>query len=136
MNNDRLERLVNSAALHPDEYTLDNMLSDLQDGIWSELKSSKVNIDVYRRNLQRAYLDEMNSKLNPEPFKPPANLPPGFRVMPPSPLQGEARALIRAELSSLDLTLKTKIPRTADAETKAHLQDSRDRIQKILFPEK
>ncbi len=136
LNNDRMGRIVNTAALNPDSYTLSQMLTDLQEGIWSELKSSKINIDIYRRNLQRAYLDAMDSKLNPKPFTPPANLPPGFRLPPPTPLPGEARALIRAGLTDLDSNIKRDIARSSNKETKAHLMDSRDRIQKILFPEK
>lgn len=136
LNNDRMERMVNTSALNAGSYTLSQMLNELQNGIWSELKSSKANIDVYRRNLQRAYLDEMDNKLNPKPFTPPANLPPGFMFPPPAPLPGDARALIRLQLTDLDSLLKKRIAGAANNETKAHIQDSRDRIQKILFPEK
>ena len=136
LDNDRMDRMVNTSALNSGTYTLSNMLSDLQNGIWSELRNSKINIDIYRRNLQRAYLDEMNDKLNPKPFTPPSNLPPGFRIRRPSPLPGEARSLIREELSNLDARIKRVLSRSVNTETKAHLQDSRDYIKKILFPEK
>ena len=33
------------------------MLDDLRNGIWSELKGDPVEIDLYRRNLQRADLE-------------------------------------------------------------------------------
>ncbi len=136
LNNDRMARIINTTALNADSYTLSQMLTELQSGIWSELKSQGINIDIYRRNLQSAYLDAIDGKLNPKPFTPPANLPPGFRLPPPTPLPGEARALLRAGLTDLDLMIKKNISRSANRETKAHLQDSRDRIQKILFPEK
>jgi hypothetical protein len=78
----------------------------------------------------------MDSKLNPKLFTPPANLPPGFRIPPSAPLHGDARVLIRLQLNNLDTLLKNKISGSANQETKAHLQDSRNRIHKILFPVK
>jgi hypothetical protein len=78
----------------------------------------------------------MGNKLNPPPFTPPANLPPGFVFPPPTPLPGEARALIRTELLDLDAIITQSMARAADRETRAHLRDSRDQISKILYPEK
>lgn len=73
-------------------------------------------IDAYRRNLQRAYLDLVNTKVN-------AN-----------GAGGEERPLYRAELKSLSASLAAAIAKTADRETKAHLEDSRNQIAKILDP--
>ncbi len=137
--NARLERLVNSAALasgREKPYLLSEMSADVRRGIWSELDAASVKTDVYRRNLQRAYIETMGTKLNPPPWSPPQGLPPGFFIMPPPPLPGEARAIIRAELTDLDASIAKALPKAADRETKAHLQDSRYQISKILFPEK
>jgi hypothetical protein len=131
--------LINTAAVakgSPGPYALSEMLADLRQGVWSELNSASVRTDVYRRNLQRAYIDAMENKLYPSPFTPPPNLPPGVVIPPPAPLPGEARALIRTELLDLDAAVARVMPRAGDRETKAHLQDSRDRISRILYPEK
>ncbi|HTO94832.1 MAG TPA: zinc-dependent metalloprotease [Bacteroidota bacterium] len=139
LNNARLERLVNSAALAaPDAkpYTLAEMSGELRAGIWSELGAGSVKPDIYRRNLQRAYIELMGTKLNPPPWSPPPGLPPGFRLMPPPPLPGEARAIIRAELMRLDEEIARAVPKAANPETRAHLLDSRYQISKILYPEK
>ncbi|MBM4160184.1 MAG: zinc-dependent metalloprotease [Ignavibacteria bacterium] len=139
LNTDRMARLIHTAAIskgNPKPYPLSEMLSDLRQGVWSELNGNPVKTDVYRRNLQRAYIDAMDNKLNPPPFTPPSGLPPGVVIRPPTPLPGEARALIRAELLDLDAMLRGAMSRAADRETKAHLQDSRDQISKILYPEK
>ena len=53
------------------------MLTDLRAGIWSELAAPKVAADVYRRNLQRAYLDVFNAKLNATVGAPPPGFPAG-----------------------------------------------------------
>lgn len=39
-------------------------LADARKGIWKELDSPTVKIDVYRRNLQRGYIDLISQKLN------------------------------------------------------------------------
>jgi hypothetical protein len=139
LNNARMERLVNIAALagrNEKPYTLSEMSADLRKGIWSELDAARVKTDVYRRNLQRAYIEVMGAKLNPPPWSPPPGLPPGIVPVPPPALPGEARAIIRAELTDLDASLARALPKTSDRETKAHVQDSRYQISKILFPEK
>jgi len=139
LNNDRMSRLINSAAISPKgtvPYLLSEMLSDLRSGIWSEMKSASVKTDVYRRNLQRAYVEAVGSKLNPVPASVPAGMPPGFSFGPATPLPGEARALIRAELLDLDAMLAAAIGKAGDRETKAHIKDSRDQIAKILYPDK
>jgi hypothetical protein len=139
LNNARLERLVNTAALAAGKekpYPLSEMCADLRRGIWSELNGTSAKTDVYRRNLQRAYIEVLGTKLNPPPWTPPPGLPPGFVLTPPPPLPGEARAIIRAELTDLDASIARAFPRASDRETKAHLLDSRYQISKILFPEK
>jgi len=139
LNNARMERLVNTAALAgggEKPYLLGEMSAGLRKGIWSELDASPVKTDVYRRNLQRAYIEIMGTKLNPPPWSPPPGVPPGIVIMPPPPLPGEARAIIRAELTDLDASIGRALPRASDRETKAHLQDSRYQIMKILFPER
>jgi hypothetical protein len=139
LNTDRMVRLINTAAVPKggiQAYTLNEMLTSLRQGVWSELNANPIRTDVYRRNLQRAYIEAMGNKLNPPPFTPPANLPPGFVFPPPTPLPGEARALIRSELLDLDAVIAESMARAADRETRAHLRDSRDQISKILYPEK
>ena len=139
LNNDRMNRLIGSAATAKkgeSPYLLSEMLGDVKQGVWSELKMGSIKTDVYRRNLQRAYVDALGIKLNPLPFTQPAGLPPGYVIPPPTPLPGEARALIRTELMELDAMLARVSANAGDRETKAHLQDSRDRISKILYPEK
>jgi hypothetical protein len=84
LNTDRMARVVNTAAVanaSGQPYTLNEMLSSLGLGIWSELSSNPIKTEVYRRNLQRSYIEAMGNKLNPPPFTPPAGLPPGFTLL-------------------------------------------------------
>ncbi len=134
LNNDRLSRLVNTSAVPPKSrpYALSEMLLDLRDAVWTELNAVKVAPDVFRRNLQRMHIDMIGAKLNPPPFSPPSNLPSGFSFPPPTPLPGEARALLRLELTDLDAAIARALRKAADRETRAHLEDARLQIKDIL----
>ena len=140
LDNGRLARMVNIQALSGSSakpYRISEMMADVRSGVWSELSAGKVSSDVYRRNLQRAYLDIFNAKLNPAPSPAlPAGMPVGLMMMFNAPLPGEARAIMRAELQDLDAAVAQALPKAADREMRAHLQDCRYRIGKILNPEK
>ncbi len=134
-NNGRLERIANheaNAKKGETVYQLKDIFGDLRKGIWSELRAPAPSSDVFRRNLQRAYIDVMGVKLNPAPFTPP----PGSQFPPPIPLPGEARALIRKGLMDLDNEIASALQRVSDEAMRAHLLDSRYQISKILYPEK
>lgn len=139
LDNARLNRLITNEALaagNEKPYRASEMLADLRKGVWSELGAPRIVTDLYRRNLQRAYIEVLGQKLNPPPFTPPAGLPPGITLAPPPALPGEARALIRQELVDLDAAIAKAMTAAANRETKAHLADSRYQISRILFPEK
>ena len=55
----RLARVIENEALNGSEaYSLDELMSDLKNGIFSELKDNS-NIDIYRRNIQRAFIQRL-----------------------------------------------------------------------------
>ena len=52
----KMARMIENEALNGNNaYTLENFMNDVKNGIWSELRNGK-KIDVYRRNLQRSYI--------------------------------------------------------------------------------
>lgn len=106
------EALDGAAAYRPTEF-----LADVRRGVWGELSATAVQIDPYRRNLQRAYLTVMGDKLN------------GRQAS-----TGDGRPLARGELRAIALAAQGAIARAADGTTRAHLQDVRDQIAKILDP--
>jgi hypothetical protein len=139
LNNSRLGRVMTNEALAPRgerPYRLSEVLHDLQKGVWRELESPKVTPDLYRRNLQKAYLEVIGSRLNPPPFVRPPNIPPEIHISPPPPLPAEARGLLRQSLLDLDGAIVRALPAASTQEMKAHLHDCRDQISKILYPEK
>ncbi len=60
----KMARLIENETINGKKaYTLIEMMSDLKNGIWEEIYTNKT-IDVYRRNLQLAYLDRINYLMN------------------------------------------------------------------------
>jgi hypothetical protein len=129
----RFNRLVEQEALDGSTiYAPSDFLADVRKGIWKELSGPQVRIDAYRRNLQRAYLDLTNAKVNANTPALPAGLPPELAGL--LAVSGEERPLYRAELKTLRASIVAAIPKAADRETRAHLEGARDQIAKILDP--
>jgi hypothetical protein len=114
----RIDRLTEQAASEgATAYTPVQFLSDVRNGIWSELRTPARAIDPYRRNTQRIYLDTLDNRLN--------------GATEPS---GEVRALLKGELRTLRTQIAAAIPAATDRGTRLHLEDSRDSIDEILDP--
>jgi hypothetical protein len=116
----RLDRMVEQVAIDgAAAYSPVEFLTELRNGVWEEVPKSGVNIDIYRRNLQRTYLDIMDNRLN-------GNTEPSAEVR--SLLKGELRAVGEA----VDNALRTG--GTRDESTTRHLRDVIDEISTILDP--
>ena len=112
----RIARLVEQETIDgAAAYRSVDFLADVRRGVWGELTATPIRVDPYRRNLQRAYLDVMGEKINGR-----------------QPSASEARALARSELRAVDAAAARAV--TSDRATRAHLQDVRDRIARILDP--
>ncbi|MEO6348528.1 MAG: zinc-dependent metalloprotease [Aquaticitalea sp.] len=114
-------------------YSLLNMMQDLRKGIFSELGSAKA-IDPYRRNLQRAYIERMEYLMTKDQEPIPAQFRRFSSRTNVDVNQSDIRAIARAELKSLESSIKSSLGRTNDAMSKIHLQDALERIDLILNP--
>lgn len=136
MSTDRLSRMIEMEALaksKSDVYPVADMLTDLRRGLWKETQSGAT-IDAFRRRLQRVYLEQVASKINPPPA-PAGAAAPGGRgggAAPANP--ADIRPILKSEMRALDADLAAAIPRTSDRMSKAHLEDARDQIAKMLDP--
>ena len=129
----RFARLVEQSALDGSAaYQPAEFLADVRSGIWTELNSPAPMIDPYRRNLQRAYLDIANSKLNATATAVPQGLPPGFAAM--FVTSGDERGFYRAELREIRAAAEAAAAKTTDRATRVHLDSVRDQVDKILDP--
>ncbi|MBI3409219.1 MAG: zinc-dependent metalloprotease [Planctomycetes bacterium] len=137
----RIRRLMDAELLNGDKaYTPLNLITDVQEGLWLELKADQPRVDVCRRGLQRAYLDILKHELMPKDEAPVPKLP----TLPfPLPFDegGQAgstdlRAVARVLLGDLQTQLNAALPKTQDAMTRAHLQDCRREVEAMLAGKK
>jgi hypothetical protein len=129
----RMQRLIENEARNGNSaYTLGAMLGDLRGAVWSELLTGG-SIDVYRRNLQRGYLERMEWLMTEEPAAPTFSFP-GFLTTVNVP-QSDIRPFVRGELETVKREISRALGRRLDAATRLHLQDAVVRIDDILDPQ-
>ena len=139
LNDDRMARLIEWEAMaKPGDaiYSVAELLGDVRGGIFSELAGGQVAIDVYRRTLQRSFVEAVKAKLNATPTARFSFGQTGqVSQLPPRPTS-DVRGLLRAELRTLDAQVKGATGKAGNAVTRAHLQDLHTEIDEILNPKK
>jgi hypothetical protein len=114
---------------HNNSYSTEELLSDLESGIWAELKS-RASIDMYRRNLQKAYVVQMINVLQPDnevlsrSFSE-YNLLSWNKKM-------DVHAIIKGHLRSLLKEIDAVLPSYKDNMIRYHLIDIKDKIKVAL----
>jgi hypothetical protein len=133
INHSTFNKLFRFEAQEPAKaYTANEMLTDLRKGIWSEL-AARQPIDIYRRNLQKIFVERMNTLINPEPvvgiqlsgFGAPAST---------TSKTSDAISIAKAQLRQLSAEIRAALPAYKDAASRAHLLDVLDRITETLNP--
>jgi len=120
LQSQRLDRMTEQLTIDGPTvaYSPIQFLMDLRTGVWSELSKPGTPITIYRRNLQRSYLDNLDQKLNGTPAS-----------------SAEVRMLVKGELQALNRQLQSALAAPGlEENTRRHLVDSRDEIAMILDP--
>jgi len=118
------DRLIDFQMERPSEaYTVEEMLSDMKKGCWTELTTHKP-MDIFRRNLQTNYLLWLTSV-----------------VKVSGAAQGASRftdatALIREHLRQLKADIQKSLPYFKDSLSVMHLHNMLDNINDALVPTK
>ncbi|MGZ8508890.1 MAG: zinc-dependent metalloprotease [Chitinophagaceae bacterium] len=116
-------------------YVITDLFSDLKKGIWTELPG-RSKIDVYRRNLQKSYINILDDLLNP----PKSSGSSSIVIMvlgagsTTSTEKSDIRSVVRAHLSSLRNEVKAASAGISDPMSRYHLQDIITRIDNSLNP--
>jgi len=119
-----------------DTYTPFELMDDLRNSIWSELNEGSPEVSVYRRNLQRAYLEHMEYLMTEE-LSIPDGIPPQFRRFFDYNVdisQSDIRPIVRDQLEILQREVKRTQSQVDDRATRVHLNDVERRIDDILNP--
>lgn len=112
----RMNRMMDNQAAHPGTaYTAAQLMQDVQSGVWSELKSPSPVIGLYRRSLQREYLQILKTRFAGE-------------------TEGEMHGLSMGMLRDLLRAIDAAIPRVTDTDTLMHLRDCRLTIDHVVNP--
>lgn len=111
-------------------YKMTDLISDLNAGIFTELKTNAA-VDVYRRNLQKLYVEKLMALV-----KPQANAPTTRGMSPTnnSSAIGDVVSVAKGELKVLQDKLANAASSQRDTLTKYHFQDLADRIEATLDP--
>jgi len=130
----RLGRLFDAEVLNPDKaYTVVELVGDIQDGVFSELKEATPKVDPIRRALQRSYVDLLKKEFDADPapaggLNLPIGRPRGLGL--DSGRVSELRAVARVALEKLRQDLAKA--KAKDPATQAHLADLHEEIVSIL----
>ncbi len=117
MSENRIIRMAEQVTFDSEAaYAPTEFMDDLTGGIWTELDDSSVTIDLYRRNLQRAYVETLTSAVKTE--SPRSDLP----------------ALARGQLRKILTKLQAKRGQAGDEITSLHIQQVIDTITQALDP--
>lgn len=128
----RLARVIENNAVNNNEsYSLIEMMNDLQIGIWSELKSSST-ISVYRRNLQKAYIERMDYLINKQQSEITGIEKYTLKRTRVNINQSDIISVCRGKLEELKGQIKKRLPSYRDEYSKYHLKDMVSRIDSIL----
>ena len=115
---DRIGRLINSETVDTDYYAAIDLLQDLQKAMFS-----RSDVDIYKRNLQRAYVDRLQYLMTTDPSRSDYNV-----------AQSDVRALVRGQLNSLQYILRSKRNATTNKVDQYHYADLLARVDIVLNP--
>ena len=133
---DRMVRLFEGSSINKNNYTVDELMTDVRNGIFTELNSNKP-IDIYRRNLQKVFIDKVTGLLNPgnaSVRSVPVGVTYGFNSRTVNLNQTDLPSIARGQLVSLKSNIKAAAAKSTDRLSKLHLLDLVSRIDKALDP--
>ena len=126
----RMARMIENEAINGNQaYSLIEMMSDLKRGIWAELYTHK-KIDLYRRNLQLAYLDRINYIMNEDQSSIPSWA--RGRITTVKVGQSDIRTVAVGQLLELRKEIKKSMKKNYDKMSTMHLEMASSKINRIL----
>lgn len=114
-----IDQQVNEGAAQA--YTVPEMLRDLRRGVFGELGSGRA-IDVYRRNLQKVYVQQLCTLIDPSAR--------GIKMT------DDVLSLLKAHARELETAIRAASVRAGDALTRDHLVDIAERLQQARKPQR
>lgn len=136
VSNTTLAKLISAEAADGNAaYKITDFFTDMDNAVFTELKSNK-EIDLYRRNLQKAYVEKMIGLIKPADKTPTTLTMTLQRTSSGSALsamQSDVASVVKGELRALNTSIKSAANQ-ASGVSKYHLEDLADRIEQALNP--
>jgi hypothetical protein len=131
----RLSRMVGLSNRFDNAYQIDEYLTDIRKGLFSEI-GTKTKIEMNRRNLQKSYVERLIGLINP-----PAGGSGGITISfggsitaSPDVAKSDISSVTRAHLVNLRNELTAASASYADNMSRNHLEDLAGRIKRALDP--
>src|SRR5436190_3023283 len=133
LNSNTINKMLNAEAQNGSQaYTANDLLTDLKQDVFTEL-ATKRTIDIYRRNLQKAYVERLGALINP----PPASgiiIFIGGGAPSVDNKKTDLLSYLKGHARELKALCDAAAAGTSDKASKYHLLDLSDRLKKILDP--
>ena len=129
----KMARMIENEALNGNNaYTIENFMNDVKNGIWSELRNGK-KIDVYRRNLQRTYIQRLGYIMANEQPRRQGSFWANYTT-PVNVAVSDIRSSTLGTLLNLRKELSKSVKKYSDQNTKNHLNYCIGLINNALNP--
>jgi hypothetical protein len=110
--------MIEAEVIQDEFYAASDMIKDLRKGIFSETTATK-NVDLQRRNLQKAFIERMQVLMNNKDSK-----------------NTDISSIVRGELEALKYQVNVASKRAINTISKYHYKDCYAKINNILNPKK
>ncbi|MDB4010479.1 zinc-dependent metalloprotease [Polaribacter sp.] len=116
LNVKTLKRMIDEEVIETEFYAVSDMLRTLRKGVFSETKKAQ-NVDLFRRNLQKSFIDRMGILMNDSNTK-----------------NTDISSIVRGELVTLKYIISIASKRAISTMTKYHYRDCIHKIEMLLNP--
>ncbi len=132
MDFSRLARMIENEALNGNSaYSILEMMDDLRGGVFTEATRGR-DVDTYRRNLQRAYIEGLEKLMMEEQPSVSGRISRFIGYTPIDVSQSDIRAIARGELNQLRTLIRRGASSARNTMTRYHYEDLLVRIDDIL----
>ena len=126
----RMARMIENEALNgKNSYSLNEMMNDLKNGIWAEIKNGQ-SIDLYRRNLQKSYISRLDYIMKNEQSVSSRSWS-GYTTTIKVDVS-DIRSVTMGILMDLNKDLSKALKKYSDKNIKNHIKYSMNMIQSAL----
>jgi hypothetical protein len=132
LDKNRLYRITTSQTrFGASSYALNEMMDDLRKGLFSDVSKS----DIYRRNLQKTFVSQLDDLLNPSTSVVSAASAMVRLGAPSADVENtDVVSEAKAQLKKLSASLQAAKATATDANAINHISDLQDRIKQALDP--